>query len=476
MNMKVWLFYLMLLSPLVGLLARLIINRSELYQYIQILLNSILCIVTLSALTSHYSSTIDFGGWLAPFGISFKFYSLNLLVLFVFYTVALCVTLYSFQDTQLKRFSKGFYIGYWLLLFGITNLLATQDIFNFYVWSEVILVSCFVILNCHPKSNLLALSHYAVFNIIGTLLMLLGIAAIYQITGSLSYGSIAVFIQKHSDPHLYLSLFVFLFAILLKAGIFPLYFWLPRAYPATSYSSVSLLASLVTKAMLFTLLNFFIIWNLYSQKIFMDVMLILAMLTMVLGVLGAATQFNMKKILSFHIVSQVGYLLMAAVIPATFSFVAMIYFLIHNVIVKTGLFMVSGTVERKIGHVNLKKIGVLRKSYPALSIVFIIFALSLAGLPPFSGFWAKYLLIKAGITAHYYLSVTVAITVSLYTLYSMLKIWRLGFSQKNIDEIAIDEVKTIYMMEYLPLILLLIIMLVISFFPQLLIDLLLSAK
>ncbi len=373
---------------------------------------------------------IMMGSWSAPFGIALVFDRLSCLMLFIFAIVSTSINWYSYQDKALANRQQAFYAGFWLLQLGLTCALCTADIFNLYVWFEVMLVSAFILLASTNKPKTQAMMYYALINITGTLIMLLAIALIYGVFGTLSYAGIANDLQQTNNLIVLPILILLLFAIGLKGAIFPLYFWLPKAYSQASDSSIMLLSSLVTKVVMVVLLRLVWLWLPLQSHFINQLLLVIALCTMFLGVMGAANQFHIKNILAFHIISQLGYILLAIVLPTPLAVVAAIYFVIHNIFVKTNLFMVAGIIEQHMGTGNLNKLGHLLKHHRWLAAAFFVPAVSLAGFPPLSGFWAKLLVIQSALSAHYYFSTAVAIGVSLFTLYSMIKIWRYVFCEE----------------------------------------------
>jgi multicomponent Na+:H+ antiporter subunit D len=162
---------------------------------------------------------------------------------------------------------------------------------------------------------------------------------------------------------------------------------------------------------------------------------------MLTGVLGAAAQNDFRKILSFHIISQIGYMILGLALYSPLAIAGAIFYVIHHIIVKTNLFFVSGVVKKLKGSYSLKDIGGVYKYYPLLGLLFLIPALSLAGIPPLSGFWAKFVVIKAGLEIQEYFVVGIALLVGLLTLFSMTKIWNEVFwkddpkgSENHLDE------------------------------------------
>lgn len=373
---------------------------------------------------------IMMGNWPAPFGIALVLDQLSCTVLVVFAITAACITFYSFQDQALIQKEQPFYAGFWLLLLGVCGSTFTADLFNLYVWFEVMLVSAFILLASSNQPKPGAMMHYALMNIIGTLFMLLAVSLIYALFGTLSYAAIAKELMQMKPQWNLPILCLLLFAIGLKGAVFPLYFWLPKAYPKPSTSATMLLSSLITKVVMIILLRLAWLWTPLHAAFLSQSLLWAAMATMMFGVLGAASQFRFKDILAFHIVSQLGYILLAIVLPLPMAIIAAVFFLIHNIFVKTNLFMVAGILKQHVGTDDFKKLGQTLHHHKWLSVTFFLSAMSLAGFPPLSGFWAKLLVIKAALEAHFYVSTSIAILVSLFTLYSMVKIWRYVFCEK----------------------------------------------
>jgi multicomponent Na+:H+ antiporter subunit D len=226
------------------------------------------------------------------------------------------------------------------------------------------------------------------------------------------------------QPGLVLTLaMLFLIAFGIKAAMFPLFAWLPASYHTPPIAVSAIFAGLLTKVGVYALVRVFTLIFTDDIAYSHTIILVLAGLTMVTGVLGAAAQNDFRRILSFHIVSQIGYMLMGLAIYTPLALAGTVFYIIHHIIVKTNLFLVSGVVQRLRGSFDLAQLGGVYKKYPLLAMLFLIPAFSLAGFPPLSGFWAKYSLVVAGLEAQQYAIVAVALAVSLLTIYSMTKIW-----------------------------------------------------
>jgi multicomponent Na+:H+ antiporter subunit D len=269
---------------------------------------------------------------------------------------------------------------------------------------------------------------YVMLNVVGSTLFLITIGLTYSVTGTLNLADLA---QRLADaPSLGITTVLaglFLVAFGIKAAIFPLFFWLPASYHTPPVAITALFGGLLTKVGIYSLWRVLVMAFPNELIVLQPLLLLLAMLTMITGVLGAVAQMDLRRLLSFHIVSQIGYLLMGTALLTETGLTGAVFFMVHVILAKTALFLISGIAYKAQGSYDLKKLGGMRAMHPGVALMFIVAAFSLAGLPPFSGFWAKLLLIRAGLEAGQYLVVAVALGVSLLTLYSMVKIWNEAF-------------------------------------------------
>jgi multicomponent Na+:H+ antiporter subunit D len=221
----------------------------------------------------------------------------------------------------------------------------------------------------------------------------------------------------------------------LKAATFPLIYWLPDSYPVVPAGVNGYFAGILTKVGVYSLLRVFVLcFRQEGAQLALDVLLFLSGLTMLLGVLGAMCRWDIRRILSWHIISQVGYMVMGIGMAGSpdprvvqLAVAGTIFYVVHHIVVKSCLFLVGGIVERVSGSQHLKQMGGVIDVAPGVAGLFIVAALSLAGMPPFSGFLSKYVLAQAGLAGGNYVVVAVAVVTSFLTLYSMSKIWSYAF-------------------------------------------------
>jgi len=216
-----------------------------------------------------------------------------------------------------------------------------------------------------------------------------------------------------------------------KAAMFPFFFWLPSSYHTPPPAVSAIFAGLLTKVGVYALFRFHTLLFASLFTHFQTLLIVLSIFTMVTGVLGAASHFQIRRILSFHIISQIGYMTVALAFMTPLALASGIFYLVHHIIVKTNLFLISGVVLRIKGTDDLAKVGGLSKSAPWLAALFFIPAFSLGGIPPLSGFWAKFGVVKASLEGGHWWVVAFALLVGVLTLFSMTKIWAEAFWKKQ---------------------------------------------
>jgi len=367
------------------------------------------------------------GSWPAPFGITIVADLFSAIMVVMAGLVGSAVAVYSLAAMDKARESFGYYPLLNILLMGVCGAFLTGDIFNLYVWFEVMLIASFVLIGLGgEKAQLEGTVKYVTLNLMSSALFLTAVAILYGVAGTLNMADISLQLKTMALPGLGTTLAVLFFlAFGIKAAVFPLFFWLPASYHTPPAPVSALFAGLLTKVGVYALIRVFTL--LFVQEPLHTLILIVAGFTMVTGVLGAVAQYEFRRLLSFHIVSQVGYMIMGLGLFTPLAVTGSIFIMVHNIIAKTNLFLISGAAYHLKGTYDLKKLGGLYSSFPFLSTLFLISALAMAGLPPLSGFWAKFVLIKAGLDTADYIIVTIALLVSLLTLYSMTKIWNEAF-------------------------------------------------
>jgi multicomponent Na+:H+ antiporter subunit D len=375
------------------------------------------------------------GGWPPPFGITLVADIFGAIMVVLTGLMGLSVFVYSLGAMDEERERYGYYPLLNVLLMGVSGSFLTGDIFNLYVWFEVMLISSFALLALGgERPQLEGAIKYVALNLIASALFLSGIGILYGLTGALNMAALAERLRGMPENGAVIAVaMLFLVAFGVKAAVFPLFFWLPASYHTCPVAVSAIFAGLLTKVGVYALIRVFTLLFIQDPGYTHSLLLVIAVLTMVSGVFGAVSQNEFRRILSFHIISQIGYMILGLAIYTPLALAGSIFYIAHHIVVKTNLFLVSGVARRLGGSYELKKLGGLYAAYPGVAVLFLIPALSLAGLPPLSGFVAKLALVRAGLEAEAWVAVGAALAVSLFTLMSMMKIWNEAF-WKNAPE------------------------------------------
>jgi multicomponent Na+:H+ antiporter subunit D len=360
------------------------------------------------------------GGWSPSIGISYVIDRFAGIMLVISMLTLLAVLVFAIGERSRDEASPIFHPVYLVLAAGVSAAFSTGDLFHLFVAFEILLMASYVLLTLDgDEPQVRAGTTYVVINTIESVVLLVAVGLVYSATGTLSMAELPERLAG-LDSGLRTGLqLLLLVAFGLKAAVFPLFFWLPDAYPTARSPVSAVFAGLLTKVGVYAIVR--------SQTLlFADdhrtLLLWIAGFTMIVGVLGAIAQNDVKRILSFHIVSQIGYMLLGVAIGGPAAIAATIFFLVHQIPVKTSLFLVEGMIEHSTGTSRLDRMSGLAHRSGWLAVLFLLPALSLAGVPPFSGFVGKLALVSAGISDRQWVLVGLALLGSLLTLVSMTKI------------------------------------------------------
>lgn len=430
MNPQV-LIILALLAPFVGAIFALAsytkVKVSASFAFLALLVSTVASVALMVSCHSGQVFALHVGGWEAPYGIVLVADGLTSIMLVACQLVGLVTVVFCYKRLE-AFYSRRFLFPLLLtLMLGANGAFLTGDLFNLYVWFEVLLLSSFAIMTMSRGiEGRRTAWNYVVINLISSMLFLVAAGLIYGNAGTLNFAELRLRFEGAEDSFMITSSAALLFgAFGIKSALIPLAFWLPGSYPKLPAPLVALFAGILTKVGLYAFFRVFgMVFSDGQEFLHQDVLLVVANITMIGGVLGAIAQKEMKKILSFHIISQVGYMALALAIYTPAAIAAGVFYLAHHIVVKANLFFATDMVQAHAGSTVMdKKTGVLTSS-PLITVLFAISALSLAGLPPLSGFFAKFGLLKAAAANGSYVSLAIAVLVGVFTLFSMLKIWR----------------------------------------------------
>ncbi|MBE2998376.1 monovalent cation/H+ antiporter subunit D family protein [Nocardiopsis sp. HNM0947] len=318
---------------------------------------------------------------------------------------------------------KASYFGPLVLVLsaGVTGALMTGDLFNLFVFIEVMLLPAYGLLAMLGSLRRLRSGRiYVTLNLLTSTVFLAGVALVYGAAGTVNIGQLAG--AASESPMVAVGMGVVILALSVKSAVVPVHGWLARTYPSTSPAVTALFSGLHTKIAIYAIYRLYaVVFDGDSTYLWIGVVVFSA--TMLVGVLGAVGEDTTRSILVFHMVSQIGYILLGVALFTELGLIAGIFYLIHHMIVKASLFLSTGAIEHTHGTGALNRLGGIARHEPLLAIAFMAAALSLAGLPPFSGFVAKLTLVAGAFQAGEWMAAAVAVAVSLFTLMSMLKIW-----------------------------------------------------
>jgi len=369
------------------------------------------------------------GGWAAPFGILLVVDRLAAVMLVLSSLTTLASVLYGYaqQPTRLEHPLRLPLVQF--LASGVALAFVTADLFNLFVAFEVMLIASYALLTLEANDrDVRQALPYLMVNLVGGALFLTAAGLAYGLFGTLNFAGIVERAASMSgDPRVLAWAALLLTVFGIKAGIFPLYYWLPNAYPILPSALAALFSGVLTKVGVYALLRSCGGLLPHEWAGVHQVIAWLGGVTMVLGVLGAVSRDFVRGILSFHILSQIGFMVLAIGLFSEYAMAAAVFYIIHHIIVKSSLFMaggVAGVLNR--GDV-LVRTGNLWRRAPVVGVLFLLPALSLAGVPPLSGFWGKYMIVVEGLRQAKWVLVGVAMVASALTLLSMLKIWNATF-------------------------------------------------
>ncbi|WP_281255182.1 Na+/H+ antiporter subunit D [Luteimicrobium subarcticum] len=404
--------------------------------------------VALLFVTDDGPVVVHVGGWAAPVGIDLVADRLSALMLTVSSVVLLLVLLYSLaqgnddSDDPTEHAPVSIYHPTYLVLAaGVGNAFLAGDLFNLYVGFEILLAASYVLLTLGGTgARIRAGSIYVVVGLLSSVVFLIAIALAYAATGTVNMAQLAERLPE-IDPTVRLAIqLLLLLAFGIKAAMFPVSAWLPDSYPTAPAPVTAVFAGLLTKVGVYAILRTQTLLFPPDERVD-DALMWVALLTMVVGILGAVAQDDIKRLLSFTLVSHIGYMLFGIALATSSGAAAAIFYVVHHITVQTTLFLVVGLVERRGGSTSLDRLGGLAKLAPGLAILFFVPAMNLGGIPPLSGFLGKVGLLEEGArqgTALAYVLVVGSVVTSLLTLYAVVKAWNKAFWQEAPSSVPTD--------------------------------------
>lgn len=369
------------------------------------------------------------GGWPAPYGITLAIDALSGLMLAVTGLLALCVAVYADVTIDTTRDRFGFFPIFALMIMGINLAFITGDLFNLYVSFEIMLTASFGLLVLGDREmQIKGGLKYMLINLLSSTVFVIAIAMTYGALGTLNMAHLVQRAQAIETPSILTVISaLYLVGFGIKAAIFPFFFWLPASYHTPPVAVTAIFGGILTKVGIYGMLRVLVFIFPAELGRLQWIWLVLAGATMLVGVFGALNQREIRRVFSFLIISHVGFIMMGISFNTRLGLTAAIFYMVHHMIVKTALFMATGLMENRTQNKDLHEIGDLMRQAPALAGIFFVGALSLAGIPPLSGFFAKFALVSAAWSAEQYWLGAISLVVSLITIIAVMRVWQEGY-------------------------------------------------
>jgi len=373
--------------------------------------------------------TMVMGRWLPPFGIAFSVDIVGAMLALVAAIVALVAAIYAVFDIDETRRRYGFYPFLMLLMTGVSGAFLTGDIFNLYVWFEVLLIASFGLIIIGSKVEQFdGAVRYTFLNLIATTLFLIATGYLYGVLGTLNMADIAMKVRAGGAAlPLGTIAALYLLAFAMKAAAFPVNFWLPASYHTPNIVVSAVFGGLLTKVGVYALIRTMVMLMPDHRVAMSDIIVWLALLTMLTGALGALAQSDVRRLLGYLVISGIGSMLAGVALGTVPGIAGAVFYAVHSIIVITALYLVVGIMGRLCNAFDLPGLGGLYGKDPLLAAMFLILALAVAGLPPFSGFWPKVILVEAAFQEdQFWLAAGILVTGFLTTM-AVGRIWLHGF-------------------------------------------------
>ena len=452
-----WLVPLIVLIPLTGSALTLTAGRRQRLQ-IFIASATMVCSVLVAAgmlLAVHLGDAplvVQVGGWAAPFGISLVVDRLAALMVLVSSIVLLAVMTFSIGQGSADEADEGvhdnetpvsiFYPTYLVLAAGVFNAFIAGDLFNLFVGFEILLVSSFVLITLGGTvTRIRAGVTYIIVSLVSSVLFLLAIGLIFGATGTVNMAAVSTRMSELPQGVQLMLHLMLLIGFAIKAALFPLSFWLPDSYPSAPAPVTAVFAGLLTKVGVYAILRTESL--IFAANDISVLLMVVAIATMLVGIFGAVTQAGIRRMLSFTLISHIGYMIFGIALGNEAGWSATVYYTVHHILVQATLFLVTGLIERVAGTSTITHLGGMLKRAPLVAALFFIPMLNLGGIPPFSGFIGKLALFIAGaegtaLAAPQWLvwtAIGIGAATSLLTLYALIRVWNLGF-WRELDEVG----------------------------------------
>lgn len=372
---------------------------------------------------------LETGSWEAPYGIIFVADPLSIIIVLTTNIIATACAFYAPYSLSIEKEKHYFYAFFFFLISGVSGAFLTGDLFNLFVFFEVLLMASYALIVLGGgKVQLRESIKYVLINLFSSILFVTAIAFLYSVVGTVNMAQIAERIAEVEQQGVLTTIGILLFFVFaVKAALFPLYFWMPNSYIVPNPVISALFGALLTKVGIYSILRVFSLMFVHNTDYTHQLFIWVAALSLIFGVIGAMSTHNIKLIIAYNVIPAIGYIILGIGVLNQDALSGSVYYLIHDMIIKAALFLIVGVIAYVAGTSDLRKMGGLIHHYPLLGWLLFIAAFVLAGIPPFSGFIGKLLILKGALSADEVIVVIIGLLVSLLILYSVMKIFIRGF-------------------------------------------------
>lgn len=417
----------LLMHMATAVLLMLLWNRSVVHRVVSVISNIAILVVSIGLMAQTWNQgilTMQAGNWPAPFGITFVSDMFSSTMVLLTSISAVCISIYSTIGVNQARMKYGYFPISHFLFMGLTGAFLTGDVFNLYVWFEVVIISSFVLMTLGGKKpQMESAIKYVAINMLASVVFLTAIAILYGLTGSLNMADLSLKIAEiENRPLINVTGLLFFIGFGIKSAVFPLYFWLPSSYHTPPSSIAAMFGGLLTKMGIYALLRFFTL-IVVPTDFTTNLMTYVAVATLITGALGMIVKNDFRRMFSYLIICHIGYMIAGLGLFSELALAGALFYLFHDIIAKTNLFLIGGLIYRIKGTRNMAHLGGMYSSYPKLSFVMAIVLFSVVGVPPLSGFWPKINLFQEAFREYNYLLVGALILASFVTLFVIARMW-----------------------------------------------------
>lgn len=369
------------------------------------------------------------GGWVPPFGICMVLDGLTSFMLFTVNLVAFFVAVYSINYMEKYTDKPKFFTLFFLMLTGMNGVVVTGDLFNLFIFLEIASIASYALVAFGTEAEELEASFkYAIMGSVASCFIFIGIAFLYGFTSTLNMADMAyVLSTKQSTWLIHFVVVLFLMGFGLKAALVPFHAWLPDAHPSAPASISAMLSGVLIKTLgIYAMVRIF--FNVIGITAgYLSVLMFLGAISMIVAVILALSQWDLKRLLAYHSISQIGYVVLGIGLGTPLGILGGLFHLFNHSIFKSLLFLNSGAIDYATGTRDLKEMSGLREKMPITAGTNFIASMSIAGIPPFNGFFSKLIIIFACIQQGHIGYALAAVIGSILTLASFMKVQKFAF-------------------------------------------------